>query len=253
MHYGRDIAAVFDDSYEGLLSVVYAHYYDKLNPVTVVADKRYQQALDTEYLFIPTEYEKAAKVQNAIRNKISADAEQQLYYTFLADGEERYFDMYRYILLGFKVGADVDRYEQIDYVLRIHKLSKYVGGEAHLLKGFCRFAETEGGVYYAKISPVNNVLPILAEHFIDRLMCQQWLIHDTNRNIAAVYDGHDYLIDDVPTRAYVRLSDDEKDYQGLWSAFFTSIAVTERKNKKLQRNNLPMRFRKNITEFQIRT
>lgn len=42
--------------------------------------------------------------------------------------------------------------------------------------------------------------------------------------------------------------DDE--YKILWKAFFNNIAIKERINPKLQRNNLPIRFRRDMTEFE---
>ena len=35
----------------------------------------------------------------------------------------------------------------------------------------------------------------------------------------------------------------------LWKGFFESISIKERENYRLQRQNLPIRFRKNMTEF----
>ena len=35
----------------------------------------------------------------------------------------------------------------------------------------------------------------------------------------------------------------------LWRVFFDSIAIKERENKKLQMENLPIEYRKNMTEF----
>jgi len=38
--------------------------------------------------------------------------------------------------------------------------------------------------------------------------------------------------------------------QDLWKTFFKTVAITERINKKLQRNNLPLHHRKHMTEFE---
>ena len=38
-------------------------------------------------------------------------------------------------------------------------------------------------------------------------------------------------------------------YAELWKTFFASIAIEERRNPKCQRNMLPLRYRKYITEF----
>lgn len=42
----------------------------------------------------------------------------------------------------------------------------------------------------------------------------------------------------------------EREYADLWKAFFESIAIPERENADLQRTNLPLHYRKHMTEFE---
>ena len=245
----KELALTFDGSYEGFLCVVYAYYYDWIAPLSIQAEDDYQQVLDADEYYVATDFQKAARVQAGIRRKISAQAENYLTYAFLASGEARYMDMFRYVLLGFNTGAGVDSHLQKDYVLGVHKRARYVGREAHLLSGFCRFAETNQGVFYCDISPVNNVLPILAEHFQDRMMNQAWIIHDKKRHQAAIYNSSQYMIGDVPKLAQVEYSSKEQQIQDMWRAFFSAVTIKERTNKTLQRNLLPLHFRKFMTEF----
>jgi len=242
------LAVTFDGSYEGFLCVVYAHYYEGVEPLSIQSEENYQTTLDAVEFFVATDYQKAKRVQKAICDKISIDADKNLVYAYMAESNG-FMDMFRYVLLGFKVGREVDSHLQKDYVLGVHKRARYVGHEAHLLSGFCRFAETKQGVFYCDISPVNNVLPILAEHFQDRLMNQAWIIHDKKRHMAAVYDGNNYVIADVPKNVSFEYADREEQIQKLWGAFFKSVTIKERINKSLQRNNLPLHFRKHMTEF----
>ena len=44
-------------------------------------------------------------------------------------------------------------------------------------------------------------------------------------------------------------SEDEKQLQKLWKLFVNTIAIKERVNPKLQRQMLPLRFRKYMKEF----
>ena len=246
----RDAAILFDGSIEGFLCIVHAYYYDHVSPLIIQMQDNYQQTLDSEEYYISTDDEKAANVQQAIQNKISPDAWHRVASAFLAGYDDKYMAIFHYILLGFKVGAGVDDYMQHDCVLRVRKLSRYVGREAHLLTGFCRFAETEGQIYYCAISPVNYVLPILAEHFCDRMMNQAWIIHDKTHGKAAVYNGETYVIADVPKSVQVQHTENEAGIQDLWTTFFHSVAIKERINPKVQRNLLPLYFRKSMVEFQ---
>ena len=45
-------------------------------------------------------------------------------------------------------------------------------------------------------------------------------------------------------------SEEEARYQALWRKFYDTIAVEGRVNPKLRRGMMPMRYWKNMTEFQ---
>jgi len=243
------VCVLFDGTFDGFLTIIHAHYYDRLEPDYIFESGSYQQTIGSSYVNVEADAIKSEVVFRAIKEKISPDAASSVYYSFLCFEPDRFMNIYRYILLGFKTGADVDAYMKYDYVIYVRRTAKYVGGEAHLLTGFCRFTETERGVLYAKIGPNNNVLPLVANHFADRLMNEQWIIHDEKRKTAAVYDGSEFVITDVPDEINVAGNASEDGYRKLWRTFYDTIAVESRVNYKLQRNHLPLRYRKYMTEF----
>ena len=49
-----------------------------------------------------------------------------------------------------------------------------------------------------------------------------------------------------------RLEEDNIKAEEMWKAFVENISITERENRKLQRNNIPLHFRTYLPEFQIR-
>ena len=67
----------------------------------------------------------------------------------------------------------------------------------------------------------------------------------------AGYQGKWYVTgfaeNDVPEE-----SEEEKEYQALWQKYFDYIAIKERKNSNCQRNFMPLRYRKHLTECQMR-
>jgi len=248
----REVAVLFDGSYEGFLCTVHAYYYDSIMPLIIQEHDHHQPTLEVEEYHILTSADKANSVQAAIFKKISSNAEHQMAYSYLSEHDDKYMAMFRYLLLGFKVGASVDSHLKEDCVLRVHQLTRQVGRECHLLKGFSRFEETNNGIYYCSILPKNHVLPILAEHFSDRMMSQPWVIHDKTHDKAAIYNGERYVITDVPKTVEVIHSDSEDKIQNLWRTFFDSVNIKERVNPKVQRNLLPLYFRKSMTEFKPR-
>ena len=240
---------MFDGSFDGFLSVVYACYYEKLCPVNIQEASQAQLTLGAPARHIETSHNHAARVYSAIREKISQDAAQRVYYAFLSAEDDRFMTIFEYIRLGFVTGHMVDGHLQRDCVRRVHKLAGHVGKESHLLFGFCRFAETKQGVFYCKITPKNNVLSLLVEYFTQRFINQQWIIHDKRRGLAAIYDGRSCAITNVPPNAAIDCADDEEETQELWVTFFNSLTIKQRLNPKLQRQLLPLYFRKNMTEF----
>jgi len=211
----RDVAVLFDGSIEGFLCIIHAYYYEHISPLIIQAEDYHQPTLDTEEYHIITDVDKAKTVQQGITKKISPTAWHHVVNAFLANGEDKFMAMFWYLQLGFKTGPRVDDHLQEDCVLRVHKLSRQVGREAHLLTGFCRFSETAGQIYYCYINPVNYVLPILAEHFSDRMMNQAWIIHDKKHGKADVYNGETYVIADVTKKEQVIHTENEDKIKDL--------------------------------------
>lgn len=244
------MVAVFDATFEGFLCVIYAIYYEKIEPQSIQPEGMEQLSLNAPPRRIETDNARAARVLKAIREKISEEAAEKVFYAFHAADEGRFLAISQYIRLGFSVSHMVDSHLHESFVRLVHKLYKSVSREAHLLYGFCRFAETKQGVFYCQVTPKNDVLELLAKHFSQRLMNRQWVIHDKRRDKAAIYDGNSYLIAAVPAGdAAVSYADGEAEIQELWVTFFNTLAISERKNAKLQKNLLPLYFRPNMTEF----
>jgi len=245
----QETLVLFDGSLDGFFTVVFDVYYEKLIPIAIMNEEYGQLTLDCKSHTVVTDTKKADRVLTGICEKISFDAAEIIYFAFMVPDESRYMALLSYIRLGFKVGASVNDHLKDDNVLKVHKLAKLAGKEAHLLRGFCRFSETKQGVFYSPITPKNDVLPVLADHFTRRFMNHSWVIHDKTRNKAAIYDGKKCIITDVPRDATVDLMDGEEETRGLWMTFFDNLTIKERSNKKLQRQLLPLYFRGNMTEF----
>ena len=243
----QEACLLFDGSFDGFLCVVYEIYYKKINPINIQAES--EITLAESPIVVETDYSHAQRVFSAINQKISYDAATKVYYAFLSYELGRYAAIVQYIKLGFSVGHMVDGHLHEDCVRQVHKMANHAGKEAHLLFGFCRFEQTKQGVLYARITPKNDVLPLVANHFSQRLMNEAWMIHDKTRSQAAVYDGKNFIITQVPKDISIDYADGEEDIQKQWLTFFDSITIEARTNKKLQRQLLPLYYRQNMTEF----
>ncbi len=139
------------------------------------------------------------------------------------------------------------------YVLKTFELARRTANEVHHELEFIRFQELEQGILYAKIGPENHVVPFLMPHFADRLATENFMIHDEKRAVFGVHPakGDWYLISGVEGFDEKSLvwSDKELAYQDLFTLFHKTIAIAERRNERLQRQMLPLRFQEYMVEF----
>ena len=123
----------------------------------------------------------------------------------------------------------------------VHTIAAAVEWEAARFLGLIRFQEIKG-ILYANFEPDNAILGLLAEHFLDRLHGEPWIIHDTKRNLAILCNGSKWRM--VPFRRdfALTLPREELAIQQLWRGYFTHIAIPERKNPRLQAQYMPKRY-----------
>jgi probable DNA metabolism protein len=134
----------------------------------------------------------------------------------------------------------------------VNRIARHVSHEAHKFKGFVRFREVEAGFMYAQIEPEADILPFIAPHFVGRVGDRPWMIHDLQRNQAALYDLTSWrLVRDVELTTEPVLTATEHDYAALWQRYFQRHAIPERHNLKLQQQHVPLRYRKHLTEFRL--
>ncbi len=248
MHNGGDVTVIFDGSFEGLLTIIFKRYYEKLFPTRIVEQDLFQQKLGELYITVETNPEQSERVYGAIV-KIGEIVSQHVFRAFTSPNPDRFMDIFNYIILAFEKKRSVDNYQKLDYVLSVHKMSSYAGMEVHKLTGFVRFGESVTGILYSEIAPVNDVLIMVAQHFTDRLISHSWIIHDVKRKKAAIYDTNELMIAETNGTVNIEFTKDEEQYEKLWREFLNTIAIKERVNLKLQQQFLPLRYRPYMSEF----
>ena len=206
-----------------------------------------------QYREVPLDEEKAKKVLRSVRSKISWQAARAIYEAAMSRDENRADWIYRFLVLGFHYGREALDMLQYEPIYRVFELSRAVRNEAHSYIEFLRFSRTADGVFISRIKPKNDILALIAPHFSDRLPGEHWVIYDVSRKRAAFNraDTPWFLMDVDGTDWEERLcrDTDEREYEGLWKAFFDSIAIEARINPRCQRTHLPLRYREFMTEF----
>ena len=149
-------------------------------------------------------------------------------------------------------------------VLELVQTVKSVGREKHRMEAFVRFEHTTDDIYFARVEPDFNVLPLIGEHFRQRYQDQHWAIYDLTRNYGIYYDKSNSTpkrpaalqtitdLDDAVLRNPASIhSPDEQRYQRFWQGYFTNVNIKERKNPKLHKQYLPQRYWKYLSEKQV--
>lgn len=247
------ICYIFDGSFEGLLTSIYEAYYNRQDPEYIVTYQESIPSLLLECVQITTDTIKSDKVYSAIKDKISEETLENVFYVYLSETQNSGRIVLDYVRLGFKLGRDLNSHLYDETVLKVHKICRKVTHEIHRMTGFVRFSSIGNNTYYAPIEPDNNILSLLASHFAERFSDQNWIIHDVKRKQAALYNTHEWIIMDVndDTAAKICAVNRNGFYEKLWAEYFDNMAIQSRINPRLQRQFVPVRYRKHLTEFKL--
>lgn len=239
---------IYDGSFDGLLTSIFEAYYLKETIEDIVFEDSIQGNLLVQSKYIVTDEDKAKRVYNAIKTKISPKALKLVFYVYLSEVSGHGMAILDYVRLGFKLGPKVDLNLSNDVVLKMNKIHDKVAKERHRMTGLIRFQELENGIFYSAIEPDHNILGLLAPHFVSRISNENWVIHDIKRGIEILYNKKEWIITDIEIKDSLVLKENEEIYQDLWRAYFKSTAIQNRVNPKLQRKNMPMRYWKHLVE-----
>lgn len=248
-----------NDDVTGILSAVYDAWITKSGQddckIQVRTDM--EQELFCEYIEVEESTKKALAVEAMIKRHLGYAAYYDIYYAAHSFDTEK-----GNAILGTIMAArDIPNSKKImDYlahpqVYKVFTLSKNVGGEAHVFTEFIRFRELKNKVLFAQITPKNQVLVSLAPHFSNRFPQENWMIYDKTHNMFVVHEAKKQWVLVSNTKACEELllqySKEEECFSKLWRGFTTSISIKERENRRCQLGHLPLRYRENMTEFDL--
>ena len=239
---------IYDGTWDCFLTAVHHYYYDKEDVSNIESGLCYIPNLIDEYRTITSDVIKAKAVEEAILHKISAESLENLQKCFFSELQGREMWILKYIRMGFKIGMRIDSMLGDKSVLDVLIPARKVGMECHRMLGLLRFELLEGGIYYAKIQPDHNIISFISPHFKNRFADQNWIIHDTKRKIASLYNTKKMLLSYMDLSNIPELHAEELKFQALWKNYYKHIAIKNRLNPKLQKSFMPKRYWKNLTE-----
>lgn len=248
------IIYICENTPDGIFTAIYDAWAARIpdEKLRMLPDGTYEYELFAEYRYVETDMEKAVKVARSVSRKISGEAYRQIYAASLSHEEDKIMAIYRFLKLGFQVGAAVTDMHAKSEVCRMFELCRNVVNESHSFREFVRFSELENGILLARIRPKNFVLPLMAGHFADRFPEEHFVIIDDNSGMGVFHEkGKAWFLSPVDKASIERIGNSRrsKEYERMWKTFFRTIAIEERKNYKCQRTMCALRYRDYMLEF----
>jgi probable DNA metabolism protein len=200
----------------------------------------------TDWLLFPQEISRD-DIEKEIK-KTPIAIQKILNYYLLTDFESKYEEIHLF-LKHFNENKKIPIAKINNPVIyKIIKTARSIQRQIHKLMGLLRFREIEGGYLYASFTSDFNIIGPLSLHFSRRFPEEKLIIHDTKRR-KALFVEKGKLYEVVSLNTLPSDTDEESFFRQLWQRYHQNISITERENKKLQRQNIPLKFQHWLTEF----
>ncbi|QSB28465.1 TIGR03915 family putative DNA repair protein [Flavobacterium sp. CLA17] len=247
---------IYDGTFEGWLTAVFEIYEFKLKDIVFTKQEPTTAFLFAATYFVVTDPEKAKRVADGLKNRLSKEGFKRIYGTFLSETAHSEDLMFRFASYVFSTTKNIEEDLSNNEVWNIRKAARITRRESHRMKAFVRFKLTKDQLYYAIIEPECDVLPVIENHFVSRYADQRWLIYDAKRKYGIYYDLEkvstvelQFSNDLNSTKFLAEICDQEEAFfQNLWVQYFTHVNIESRKNTRLHLQHMPKRYWKNLTE-----
>lgn len=249
---------IYDGSFEGLLSCIFASFRLRILPHAIVEQHCYQAVLLEEPISIAANEDWAARVLQGVNRRTDGEGAALIYKIFLSELPQAAMTIFHVIeaVVSATRPAILANFAN-SHILKAAQIKKMIDREIHRMHAFVRFKKTNTGLFYAVIEPDFNVIPLIGEHFVKRYADQPWAIFDTNRHYGIYYDlenicfisAESSVLPTKPGELQVDALDEKETlYQALWVNYFQSVNIQERKNRQLHLRHMPKRYWKYLIE-----
>lgn len=259
---------LYEPSFEGWLSAVFYVYEHKLQhepTLQLSSQDDYVPSLIAQAVSVDINEDNAERVLVRLNKLLGRSGMRNILWGFLSEKKDIGTTLFHVIKYAIdypnrQIMQDLGRLEVLELVQTV----KSVARERHRMEAFVRFEHTTDDIYFARVAPDFNVLPLIGEHFRQRYQDQHWAIYDLTRGYGIYYDKSQSTpsrpaelqtithLDDAVIRNFASIhSEDEQRYQKFWQGYFTNVNIKERKNVRLHKQYLPQRYWKYLSEKQI--
>jgi len=238
---------LYDGTFLSLIQLIDYFITHHIRPFQI-KNEQYQPTLFDEVIHLELNY--SSEFYRIFIEKIGTYCFHKVFYVFLSEEENKELILYYFLLNAYKNPNIILKLRNLKCVSEVLRISFYVAHESHKMKGFLRFKELKSKVLYAEVSPTNNVLCLITEHFQKRLKNEFWIIKDFQRDIYALYDkqqvsyvrGDEFILEETDFSA------EEAKIENLWKIFYQTTGIKERKNDRCRMNFMPKKYWQFITE-----
>lgn len=215
-----------------------------------------QRQLFCQYKTVVETEHKSQKLQRMLKRYLGYNAYWEILHALLSAEATKGTEVFHVMQTARNIP---DSHKIMDHlgareVAKVFAFSRNVSNEAHMYEEFIRFRELRNGLLFSEIAPKSQILTCIAEHFSDRFPLENWVIYDKTHKVFLVHKMRKKWMlvwgEELKMDFSADVSSDEEIYSGLWKEFFSSVSIRERENPVCQKNHLPVRFRKNMTEFE---
>lgn len=188
---------------------------------------------------------------------------QRLVYATASDDPSMPEAVYRYLRLGFAVGGRVRELIAEPRVVAFNDLARQVLCEVERTRQFVRFSHLSDGSFVASFSPTANTIPLVAQHFADRMGTERFCLVDPRHNMAAFHAAGErrcrVVSLDGPLAQQIAsrndLASDEAYVRAMWQRFYRGTSMPGRDRSQrgydLRVSWMPLRLWDGLTELGI--
>jgi probable DNA metabolism protein len=240
---------LYDGSFDGLTALLAVLIKSKTLPDDIGIVGSQDELLFSDSLFIEADRREGDKLTRWLDTE-SPLAMNYICAAFLSETTGFEMAVYRFLITVIKHGCKAIHNLADDSVREMFNLHQNVYGERHRMLGLLRFAELSDGTYYAPFEPDHNIAAIVAPHFSCRLASQDWIIHDVGRSIGVIFKKKTrrWELFNMELTSPLVYSENEMEYRSMWKRYYKEIAIPERTNPKCQKQFMPVRYWKYLTE-----
>ena len=241
---------LYDGTFDGYLTAIFYAYPEK-GEVGIYKERTYSPSLLATSQIITCEVDKADRVYESIRSKLSPKTLDNLFKVYLSEAPGCDTLGLHYLKLCYRYSDDINLAKNNEIIHKIDTLCRRVGLEAHRFCGFVRFKEVSPMIFYAAIEPDHHILPLIMGHFKKRFSDQHFIIHDLKRQMAILYDTHEILLRYLTLEESHQLKKAQiKDpFEALFKTYYEATTIAERAHSKRRYAHLPKRYEKHLVEL----